>query len=70
MPITALQKVRMLQGKRQIDVAKEIGVQQGTVSQWEVGNKTPRARMFKAVAKAYGCTVDELLNYVSDTKVV
>ena len=45
----------------QDDLAKQLGITQGAVSQWELGNKNPRAAMLPKIAKVLNCTVDELL---------
>lgn len=45
----------------QDELAKQIGVTQGAVSQWEIGNKSPRAKMLPKLAKVLKCSIDELL---------
>ena len=48
-------------GMTQQNLAVTIGVDQSTVSLWEVGKTQPRARLLPKLAKILGCTVDELL---------
>ena len=46
---------------KQIDAAERLGVNQSTVSMWESGENKPRADILLDIAKAYDCTVDDLL---------
>ena len=43
-------------------VAKELGVTQGAISQWEKGETFPKTELLSRIAKLYKCTVDDLLN--------
>lgn len=45
----------------QKEVAKALGVGQSAVSKWEKGLAKPRADKLPAIAKLYGCTIEELL---------
>ena len=56
-------KERRLRGAipTQSEVARILGVQPSAVSKWERGAAKPRAALLPAIAKLYGCTVDELL---------
>ena len=45
----------------QAQVAKALGVQQSAVAQWESGETKPLADKLLALAKLFGCTIDELL---------
>ena len=49
-------------GFSQLDVAAYCGVKRSTVSKWETGVCLPRSDRLPALAKLYGCSVDELLN--------
>lgn len=52
---------RLRAGITQSDLAKQLGVTNGTVSQWEQGITHPSARRLKPLAEILGTTVDELL---------
>jgi transcriptional regulator with XRE-family HTH domain len=45
----------------QREVAKLLGVKESSVSKWERGVAKPRADKLPALAKLYGCTIEELL---------
>lgn len=53
---------RIEKNMTQAEIAAQIGVNQNTVSQWETGERMPRAVMIIQLAKILDCTVDELLN--------
>lgn len=48
-------------GLSQAAVADALGIRQSTVAMWETGANIPRAEKLPALAKLYGCTVDDLL---------
>lgn len=52
----------------QADVAAAFGIRQSTVAMWETGANVPRADKLPALAKLYGCTVDELLKDIVTTE--
>lgn len=56
-------KERRLRGAipTQREVARLLGVQASAVSKWENGMTMPRVDKLSAIAKLYGCTIDELL---------
>lgn len=56
-------KERRLRGAipTQSEVAKALGVQTSAVSKWENGLTMPRVDKLPAIAKLYGCTIEELL---------
>ena len=45
----------------QREVAKALGIQSAAVSKWECGVSKPKSGMLPAIAKLYGCTIEELL---------
>ena len=55
-----MRELRLAAGLRQIDVAKEMNVDQGAVSKWESGENKPCRKYHKNLAKLYGVTVAEL----------
>ena len=48
-------------GLKQKELALKMGVEQNTISQWESGERLPRADKPPQLAKILGCSVDELL---------
>ncbi len=46
----------------QNEVAKILGVAPSAVSKWERGISKPRADKLPAIAKLYGCSIEELLS--------
>jgi transcriptional regulator with XRE-family HTH domain len=49
-------------GLRQQDVADALGVDRGTVGQWEIGRSNPEARFIRPLAEILKTTADELLS--------
>ena len=56
-------KERRLRGAipTQQDVARALGVYPSTVSKWENGITMPNVKKLPAIAKLYGCSIEELL---------
>ena len=46
---------------KQVDLGAAIGVSDQTISNWEVGLRTPRADLMKKVCLTLGCSADYLL---------
>lgn len=57
----SIRHYRELNGLLQVDLAKKLEVDQGTVSNWERGRTKPYKKYIKKMARMFGCTVDELL---------
>jgi len=57
----ALKKLRENARLSQAAVAEAMGIRQSTVAMWETGGNIPRTDKLPALAKLYGCTVDDLL---------
>ena len=55
-----LRKKRLNAGLSQAELAAMLGTVQSAVSAWESGEKMPRASQLPALAKALGCSIDEL----------
>lgn len=55
-------RARMLANLTQEDAARSLNVSRSTISMWETGESMPRADKLGALAKLYGCTVDDLLD--------
>ena len=58
-----IMKERRLRGAipTQREVAAILGIEQSSVSKWERGLSKPRADKLPAIAKLYGCSIEELL---------
>lgn len=56
-----LRKMRTRIGITQTELARRMGVRQNTITQWELGNRQPRADILVKLADTVGCTLDELL---------
>lgn len=54
-------QMRLNANLTQKQAADVLGIDQATVHLWEAGKTKPRASLLPAIAKLYGCTVDELL---------
>jgi len=48
-------------GYTQAEVARELGISDAAVAQWETGETMPATKRLPEIAKLYGCTVDDLL---------
>ena len=57
----ALATLRKKAGLTQADVAKELGITDSAVNQWEKKKTFPKTEVLPKLAKLYSCTVDELL---------
>ncbi len=60
-----LKKIRESRAITQMELAEKINVPQSTIACWETGRAYPRAEKLQAIAKALGCTIDELLEEVA-----
>lgn len=49
-------------GLTQYDVSGMLFVERSAISKWETGKQYPKVAMLKDIARAYGCTVDQLLD--------
>lgn len=56
-----IKKIREEKGLTQMELATVLNVSQSTIAMWETNKSLPRVETLKAIAKAFGCTVDELL---------
>jgi transcriptional regulator with XRE-family HTH domain len=52
---------RKQKGITQETLAKMLGVTQGAVSLWELGEREPNIRILKQMANIFECSIDELL---------
>ena len=65
--LTKIKEMRKRLNMSQGDLANQISVTQGAVSQWEAGLTNPTLETLVKIAAVLRCTVDELL---SDEKTV
>ena len=56
-----IREIRKERGMTQKELAQVVGVDQSAVAQWETGASGPHRNKLPKLAKALGCTVDELL---------
>ena len=56
-----LKQIRKLHNVSQVELAQSIGVTQGAVSQWEIGEAKPTLDNLVAIARFFGCKVDDLI---------
>lgn len=59
--MTAIKRFRISAGMTQQDLADALHVTQPAVLHWEKGRAAPSLDNLKAMAKLFGCSVDELL---------
>lgn len=59
--MTALYQYRKEKGITQRELAKELGVSQPTITQYESGARKPDIVTLKKLAAILGCTTDQLL---------
>lgn len=60
-PRPDLVEARSRQGLSQADIADRFGMTQAGISHWETGESTPSPAQWKDVAKAYGVSVNKLI---------
>lgn len=63
-----IKKLREAAGITQTALAEIISVPQPTIASWETGRALPRAEKLPLIAKALGCTIDDLLKDVPDNQ--
>ncbi len=56
-----LKEIRNKAGLTQKEVSMKLGVYQNIISQWETGERTPRAEKLIQLAKLFNCNIDEML---------
>ena len=59
--MSAIATLRKAKGLTQERMAELLGIDQSTVSSWEVGRSSPRVSQLKAIAKALGCKPADLV---------
>lgn len=56
-----IKELRQSKKLTQAELAKLLGIDRTTVSQWEIGKNKPRANMLLQLADIFECDVDYLL---------
>ena len=59
--LSRLTELRKAKGINQIELAKELNVNQNTISRWEKGERDPNPDMLKTIAAYFNVSVDYLL---------
>ena len=59
--MNSLKSYRERASLTQQELANVVGVDRSAISKWEAGEFLPRTDKLPAIAKALGCTIDELL---------
>lgn len=63
-----MREIREAAGLRQCEVARKMQLTQTAISCWEVGKTVPNKYIRRKLASLYGCTVDELMAAVAQSK--
>lgn len=58
--MNAIEKLRTNAKITQVQIAKRLGVTQTAVALWESGKSRPRSDKLPELAKALGCSIDDL----------
>mgnify|MGYP002768173088 FL=1 len=58
--------LRKAAGIKQVNLAKTLGVGQPSLCAWETGKAQPTADKLPTLAKALGCTIDDLFEKDGD----
>ena len=59
-PPKTIRQLRQERGWTQEQVARRVGVAQGTVSQWEHGNRRPYRRNLQRLADLFGVSITDI----------
>ena len=57
----SIAQARKMRNMKQVDLGAAIGVSDQTISNWEVGLRTPRADYLRRMCKVLDCSADLLL---------
>ena len=59
-----MNRIRELRQEKQLsqeELARRLGVDRSSVARWETGSNNPRIEKLLALAKIFGCSLDELV---------
>jgi len=62
-PVSELAAARERKGLRQADVAKDLGVTQATISNWETGAAVPHPSKWNRIVEVYGISFRRLAEH-------
>ena len=60
--MTAIRRYRKMRGLTQEEFASAIGMSQATISRFETGERKPDVDDLIAIARFFGCKVDDLID--------
>lgn len=64
--MTNIKRLRDMRKMTQKELAENINVSRSTVAMWETNKNIPPTKILAKLAAALGCTIDDLLNDVSN----
>lgn len=64
--MSQLTELRIRANLLQEEVAAALNINRSTVAKWETGVSSPRADKLPALARLYGCSIDELFKAAKD----
>lgn len=60
--MSAIKRIRIMRGINQKELADAIGVSPAAISHWENGRRKPDVDDLIAIARFFGCKVDDLID--------
>lgn len=57
-----LKALRTASGLTQGQASKAIGISQSLIAKWESGVRIPRVKVLPRIAKAYNCSIEEVID--------
>lgn len=57
-----IKTLRIKNGFRQKDLAKELDVDRSTIAKWETGEAVPKTERLPEIARVLSCTIEDLYN--------
>lgn len=61
---TRIKEYRARHNMKQDDLAKLVGVRRETIGNLEIGRYNPSLKLAMDIAKVFGCTVEEIFEFV------
>lgn len=60
--MTAIKRIRVLKNITQQEMAAALGISPAAISHWETGRRKPDVDDLIAIARFFGCKVDDLID--------